>query len=212
MLVLSRDRDTTIRIGPNIRIKVLAIQKQRVKLGVDAPSHVRVVREEIAADSTQSGYSSPEAAARTDQPFPVLVIEDDPAHALLISKTLEECFLSDVQVLATGEAAVRALSAGEAQGGLAPRLIFLDYHLPDRSGLEVLRTIRATPRHKTTPVVLLSAEQRESVVADCLEAGANAFVCKSIHFDDFRRSVARTATFWTSECRLPRATGFSQPA
>ena len=47
MLVLSRKRDTAVRIGRNIEIKVLAIRNRRVKLGIDAPSGVRIWREEI---------------------------------------------------------------------------------------------------------------------------------------------------------------------
>lgn len=200
MLVLSRECETGIQIGPNIKVKVLAIHKQRVKLGVEAPNHVRVLREEVAASGPEGGKpAAPEA-----NPFPIVVVEDDRSHALLIAKSLEECFLPNVRVVGTGEAALQLLAA-EGPEELTPRLIFLDYHLPDMSGLDILRRIRATPRFKTTPVVLLSSEQRESVVVSCLEAGANAFVSKSVHFDDFRRSVARTAVFWTSECRLPGA-------
>ena len=204
MLVLSRERDTTIQIGPNVRVKVLAIQKQRVKLGVEAPSHVRVVREEIAVDPASCGPGG-DRPPRPEPQFPILVVEDERSHALLITKALQDCFLSDIRVVETGGEALRVLENEGSQEDFVPRLVFLDFHLPDMSGLDVLRSIRSSARFKTTPVVLLSAEQRESVVVSCLEAGANAFVSKAIHFDDFRRSVARTAMFWTGECRLPQA-------
>ncbi len=204
MLVLSRERDTIIRIGPNVRVKVLAIQKQRVKLGVEAPSHIRVVREEIAVDPAPSGSEAGQPPRPAAQ-FPILIVEDDRAHAYLIRKALEECFLSEVRVVETGREALEVLEQVGSPEAFFPRLIFLDFHLPDISGLDVLRTVRSSPRFKTTPVVLLSAEQRESVVVSCLEAGANAFVPKSMHFDDFRQSVIRTATFWTGQCRLPQA-------
>ncbi len=48
MLVLSRDCETAVRIGPNIRVKVLSIRKHRVKLGIEAPGSVRVWREELS--------------------------------------------------------------------------------------------------------------------------------------------------------------------
>jgi two-component system response regulator len=208
MLVLSRECDTSIQIGPNVKIKVLSIQKQRVKLGVEAPNHVRVLRAEIAETDVQEPV---EHAPKEDNPFPILVVEDDRAHALIITKALSDCFLSEVSVVTSGEEALRVLGAEETEEHAAPRLIFLDFHLPDMSGLEILRKIRSTPRYRTTPVVLLSSEQRESIVSSCLEAGANAFVSKSVHFEDFRRSVARTAIFWTSECRLPKGAS-PQPA
>jgi two-component system response regulator len=205
VLVLSRGCDTSIQIGPNITVKVLSIQKQRVKLGVDAPSHIRVLREEIApVGEDQNSAGSPTSGTFSPDSYPILVVEDDPGHALLITKALEQCLLSSVSVASTGAAAMESLAGRHEAPEWRPSLVFLDYHLPDMSGLEVLRRIRSDPRLKTMPVVILSGEQRESVVAECLEAGANAFVAKSFQFDDFCRSVTRTATFWTNECRVPK--------
>lgn len=71
------------------------------------------------------------------------------------------------------------------------------------SGLDVLRHIRCITRLKTTPVVVLSVEDRDSVVANCLEVGANAFVTKSTKCEEFRQSIFRIAAFWGHDCRVP---------
>jgi len=47
MLVLSRRRDTAIHIGRDIKVTVLSIQNRQVKLGIDAPSSVRIWRDEL---------------------------------------------------------------------------------------------------------------------------------------------------------------------
>ena len=47
MLVLSRKPDTAVRIGSNIEVKVLSIRNRQVKLGIDAPSSVRIWRDEL---------------------------------------------------------------------------------------------------------------------------------------------------------------------
>lgn len=47
MLVLSRRTESTIHIGANVQITVLEIRKGRVKLGIDAPSKVTVLRGEL---------------------------------------------------------------------------------------------------------------------------------------------------------------------
>ena len=47
MLVLYRKCDTAVRIGPTIEVKVLSIRHRRVKLGIDAPSNVRIWRDEL---------------------------------------------------------------------------------------------------------------------------------------------------------------------
>ena len=208
MLVLSRDCDTVIRIGENIKVKVLSIRKQRVKLGVDAPSNVRVWREEVSPGPPQEDTSSlPVANQSTGQgDFPILVVEDDPDHAQLIHRILLDCHFSQVTIATTGRAAMEALAgiSNNGEEAVFPSLVLLDLYLPDMSGLEVLRQIRARDQWQTIPVVMLSSEQQESRVADCLEAGANAFVTKSPHYGQFRESVARIATFWESDCRIPK--------
>lgn len=49
MLVLSRKYNEEIVIGSNIRVKILEINGNRVRLGISAPNHVPVLREEIFA-------------------------------------------------------------------------------------------------------------------------------------------------------------------
>ena len=47
MLVLSRKRDMAVGIGPNIEVKVPSIRNRQVKLGIEAPSNVRIWRDEL---------------------------------------------------------------------------------------------------------------------------------------------------------------------
>ncbi|HYW79136.1 MAG TPA: response regulator [Thermoguttaceae bacterium] len=221
MLVLSRDRDTAIRIGTDVKVKVLSIRKQRVKLGIEAPQDVRVWRDEMAPEPDSATSGQPDAietdllagAGKTDPcrngHFPILMVEDDPDHARLISKVLSDCQVHQITHAATGTDAIDSLSADLASNGgvIQPHLVLLDLHLPDMPGLAVLRQIRAIPRFQTLPVVILSGEQHETMVADCLQAGANAFVNKSGEFREFRESVSRIVTFWKHHCRTARSAG-----
>ncbi len=50
MLVLARKTDESILIGENIHVKVVSIEKGVVKLGIDAPSDVTIIRDELARD------------------------------------------------------------------------------------------------------------------------------------------------------------------
>ena len=47
MLVLSRQRDESIIIGDNIEITVVDIRGEKVRLGINAPSHIPVHRKEV---------------------------------------------------------------------------------------------------------------------------------------------------------------------
>jgi len=207
MLVLSRDCDTVLRIGP-CKVKVLSIRKRHVRLGIDAPRGIQVWREEIRPEPERPGLRPEEAttAPTGHDPFFTLLVEDDPAHARLISEALvESCFLQP-RVVGTGRAAMEVLGGDKEAGkNLAyPRLVLLDLNLPDMSGLDVLWYIRSTAPLETTPVVVLSVEDQESVVARCLEHGANAFVTKSPKYQEFRQSVSRIAGFWSNDSCVPK--------
>ena len=47
MLILSRKEDQTINIGDDIKITVLEIRGSQVRIGISAPKHIQVDREEI---------------------------------------------------------------------------------------------------------------------------------------------------------------------
>lgn len=55
MLVLSREKNQTIHIGPNIRVMVVEVRGDKVRLGVDAPRGTEVNRGEIAASKAEEG-------------------------------------------------------------------------------------------------------------------------------------------------------------
>jgi carbon storage regulator len=63
MLVLTRKRDGVIRIGENIVIRVIRTGKSSVKIGVEAPASVRVVRGELSPLRTVTADAHAEAVA-----------------------------------------------------------------------------------------------------------------------------------------------------
>lgn len=204
MLVLSRNRDSAVHIGSDITVKVLSIRRQAVKLGIAAPQSVRVWRDELAPLSDEAQQS------RADRPAAgmkiVLVVEDDPGHAKLIRNALCQSQGTMVTVAQTAGTAIEALGTHPAQPEppMRPDLILLDLGLPDDSGLEVLRTIRLAPELRTVPVVVLSCSDDESLMTQCMEAGANAYVVKSGHYDDFHKLVRRLGQFWAGDCFASR--------
>lgn len=54
MLVLSRKRGEAIVVGDNIRISIVEVQGNRVRLGIEAPTSVRVRREELPPEELQA--------------------------------------------------------------------------------------------------------------------------------------------------------------
>ena len=201
MLVLSRHENSSIKIGSDVTVTVLSVQRRRVRLGIEAPKDVRVLRDELVESHEELSQTAADQQRRTPRMKIVLVIEDDPLHAMLIRKSLCSSQGTMVTVAETAKLALDALAGGSDDDDVVhPDLILLDMGLPDSSGLDVLRSIRKDERLRRTPVVMLTCCQDDSVVEECLESGANAFVVKSARWDDFRSSVSRIGGFWTNDC------------
>jgi carbon storage regulator len=62
MLVLSRKFDESIMIGDSVVIKVLAIQDGQVKIGIEAPKDVRILRREIYEEIHKSNAQAAKAS------------------------------------------------------------------------------------------------------------------------------------------------------
>jgi carbon storage regulator len=66
MLVLSRKRNETVVIDGTIRVTVVGIRGSQVRLGIEAPDHVQVLREELIGSARPGEYgASPGVRART---------------------------------------------------------------------------------------------------------------------------------------------------
>jgi carbon storage regulator len=69
MLILSRRTDEKIVIGDNITVTIIEVRGDQVRLGINAPKHVKVYREEVfAAISAEN-----KAAAESRPELPVLL-------------------------------------------------------------------------------------------------------------------------------------------
>jgi carbon storage regulator len=66
MLVLTRKKNEMIRIGNDIVVKVISTGRGKVKLGIEAPAHVRVLRAELASAVQRCQPAG--SSSQTDQP------------------------------------------------------------------------------------------------------------------------------------------------
>jgi CheY-like chemotaxis protein len=94
----------------------------------------------------------------------------------------------------------------EGAYGEAPRpgLILLDLNLPRIDGRQVLAEIKADPRLKTIPVVILTTSTAEEDVLNSYGLHANAYIKKPVDLDQFFRVVQAVEEFWLTLVTLPR--------
>lgn len=114
----------------------------------------------------------------------LLVAEDDPGMCTLIVKQLR-AWGFEVLAARDGRAAWSLFSARPDID-----LVVSDWQMPEMDGAELLRRVKATPRGRLTPFVLLTARNATDDVVTGLEAGADEYVTKPFEFKELRARVA----------------------
>jgi two-component system response regulator len=77
-----------------------------------------------------------------------------------------------------------------------PLVMILDLNMPRMSGLEVLRQVRAHPRTRLLPAVVLTTSVEQRDVIEGYQLGANAYVQKPVALEDFVVAAGRLGLFW----------------
>ena len=109
----------------------------------------------------------------------VLVVDDDFMVASIHTRFVERIpGFAVVGTAATGGAALAEVA------GCEPDLVLLDVHLPDITGIEVLRRLRAAGNH--VGVVMVTAAREADTVRAAAAGGAAHYLVKPFEFDDLR--------------------------
>ena len=113
----------------------------------------------------------------------VLVVEDEQDVALLIQHALERSGDGKAAIVASGDAALRAI-ADEP-----PDLVILDLNLPVLSGTEVCRILRSRPATSDIPIIMLTARSDESDRVAGLDLGADDYITKPFSLGELAARV-----------------------
>ena len=131
----------------------------------------------------------------------VLLVESDPLEAELLLRSLGEVAAAErIGVARDGEEALDYLLGRNAfrhrLGAALPPLVLLELRLPRLDGIEVLRTLRASPRTASVPIVMLSSATESRELAQCYQAGANSCIVKPIEFRALADTLRELGRYW----------------
>ena len=131
----------------------------------------------------------------------ILLVEDNPDDQALTLRALKKNNIRNrVVIKQDGVEALDFLFCQGADAGRDPRdlpqVILLDLKLPKVDGLEVLRQVRAHPRTRLLPVVILTSSNEEQDLIRGYGYGANSYVRKPIDFNQFVEAVNQLGLYW----------------
>ena len=137
----------------------------------------------------------------TEKPIEILLVEDNPNDVELTLHALKKHNLANrVEVVRDGAEALEFIFCSGAYAHRSvengPRVILLDLQLPKVDGLEVLRRVKADPRTKMIPVVVLTSSREERDVVESYKLGVNSYIVKPVDFEQFTESVRQLGLYW----------------
>jgi len=142
------------------------------------------------------------------EPFLILLVEDDPAHAEIVRRNLEDFRVANRIVhVSDGQAALDYLfhqgAYADVEAFPRPGMVLLDLRIPKVDGLEVLRTAKADPDLNRIPIVILTTSSAESDMARAYECQANSYLVKPVDLPQFTALMDAFGFYWLAWNKFP---------
>jgi CheY-like chemotaxis protein len=129
------------------------------------------------------------------QQFPILLVDDDPLIAEVLQRASVSSFpeASFIHVSSFEDAKTYI----EELEGKGPKIVLLDIDLQDKvDGLDFLALLRAHPKGRVLPVVMLSASKTPTLVERAYSFGASSFTLKPFSYTDWKTYLSNLKTYW----------------
>ena len=142
----------------------------------------------------------------------ILLVEDNPNDEELTLRALRKANIAnEVAIARDGQEALDFLFCSGRYAGrepsTMPAVVLLDLKLPKLDGIDVLQRIRADPRTKLIPVVVLTSSSEDEDMVRSYQSGANSYVRKPIEFSAFANAVTQLGMYWVLINQIPPSRG-----
>lgn len=107
-----------------------------------------------------------------DKNLKILVVDDFSTMRRIIRNLLKELGFTNVDEAEDGVVALQKLKGGGFE------FVVSDWNMPNMTGIELLRAIRADATLKQLPVIMVTAEAKKENIIEAAQAGANGYVVK----------------------------------
>ncbi len=142
------------------------------------------------------------------EPLTILLVEDNPDHAELVIRNMEDFKVANRIVhVDDGDAALNYLYGKDEYADRKrfplPHLMLLDLRLPKVDGLQVLKEVKGSETLRALPVVVLTTSDAERDLAMAYEFHANSYLTKPVDFNDFSKLLGDLGFYWLAWNKRP---------
>ena len=126
---------------------------------------------------------------------PVLLLEDDIVDAMTIKRAMHD--------LGVGNSLIRVVNGEEGleylrdSGNVRPCVIILDLNMPRMNGIEFLKIVKADPKLKGIPVVVLTTSKADQDKFECFSRSVAGYIVKPIGYKEFLNAMRILDLYWT---------------
>jgi len=135
----------------------------------------------------------------------ILMAEDDVEDQMLIREALDASELShDLVIVDNGEELIDYLNqAGKYSEVSLPGIVLLDLNMPRKNGHEALTEIKADPKLRRIPIIVLTTSDAEEDIKSTYDMGVSSYICKPVSFDKLVELVNTLGRYWFELVELP---------
>lgn len=136
----------------------------------------------------------------------ILLVEDDEVDIMNVKRAFKKVNITNPLYLASN--GIEALEMLRSQNNQPPqvpierRLILLDLNMPKMGGIEFLQALRADPKLRRTPVVVMTTSNQDQDRVEAYNLNVAGYILKPVTFNSFVEMMATLNKYWIL-CEIP---------
>jgi CheY-like chemotaxis protein len=143
-----------------------------------------------------------------DKEITILMADDDEDDRLMTKEAFNEARLAnDLRFVVDGlellDYLYRRGKYSDPATSPRPGLILLDLNMPRKDGREALKEIKADPKLRQIPIVVLTTSKAEEDIYRSYDLGVNSYITKPVSFEGLVEVVKTLTEYWFKIVQLP---------
>lgn len=126
----------------------------------------------------------------------IMVVDDSLTMRRIVILNLKKAGYTDIIEAENGRVALDMLYSS-LEG--MPDVILLDWNMPEMSGLEFLKTVKADAKLKSIPVIMVTTESEKKCVVEAASEGAVGYLVKPLTAESFQKNVVEKLTGYSKK-------------